>query len=67
MSPEQLRTYLALAGSVQGVPDLEQDMSAGYKDWSSGEVQDVFNHSVVSNSAVSWTIAHQAPLSMGFF
>ena len=23
-------------------------------------------HSVVSNSAIPWTVAHQAPLSMGF-
>ena len=27
----------------------------------------VFSHSVVSNSATSWTVAHQAPLSLGFF
>ena len=27
----------------------------------------LFNHSVVSNSFVTpWTVAHQAPLSMGF-
>ena len=24
------------------------------------------SHSVVSNSATSWTVAHHAPLSMGF-
>ena len=27
---------------------------------------DVVNHSVVSNSAIPWTVAHQVPLSMGF-
>ena len=27
----------------------------------------VFSHSVVSDSATLWTIARQAPLSMGFF
>jgi len=26
----------------------------------------MFNHSVVSNSATPWTVAHQAPPSMGF-
>ena len=26
----------------------------------------VFSHSVVSDSATPWTVAHQAPLSMGF-
>ena len=26
----------------------------------------VYTRSVVSNSATSWTVAHQAPLSMGF-
>ena len=26
----------------------------------------VLNHSVVSDSATLWTVAHQAPLSMGF-
>ena len=26
----------------------------------------VFSHSVMSNSATPWTVAHQAPLSMGF-
>ena len=26
----------------------------------------VLSHSVVSNSTAPWTIAHQAPLSMGF-
>ena len=25
-----------------------------------------FSHSVMSNSATPWTVAHQAPLSMGF-
>ena len=27
----------------------------------------VFSHSVVSESATPWTVAHQAPLSLGFF
>ena len=26
----------------------------------------VLSHSVVSDSAILWTVAHQAPLSMGF-
>ena len=26
----------------------------------------VLSHSAVSNSVTSWTVAHQAPLSMGF-
>ena len=34
-----------------------------YTDISSGSV--VFSHSVVSDSVTPWTVAHQAPLSMG--
>ena len=30
------------------------------------KVEDLFNHSVVSNSVTPWAVASQAPLSMGF-
>ena len=44
----------------------KSDVLTAFKWWSSYSSHDSVSRSLASNSAIPWTVAHQAPLSMEF-